>query len=89
MRLIAELTMPRVGSWSGTWSGAKEKYTKSIQISAKTAESLIGSYEYNWSDGWCACVTIRKPEYRERATNKFCGYDWMIKSIITHGKIKA
>ena len=89
MRLIAELTMPTAGSWNGRWSGENEKFTRAIQISPKKAESLIGSYHYRWDDGWCACVTIRKPEYRERVTNRFRGYEWMIKSIIQDGEIKA
>lgn len=87
MRLIAELTMPNVGSWNGKWTGERERYTKAISAPAKDAEKLIGSYYYNFGDGWGANVEIRKAEPRERVTNNFCGYDWMISSIKNNGYI--
>ncbi len=89
MRLIAELTMPNVNTWNGRWSGENSKYTKAINIAPKKVEKLIGSYGYSFGDGWRANVKIRKAKLRERATNKFCGYDWMIDSIRVHGEIKT
>lgn len=88
MRLIAELTMPRVASWNGKWSGEGEKYTKAIHVNKKYVDKLTGEYHYRWDDGWCACVTIRKPIPRERVTNRFCGYEWMIESIREYGEIR-
>lgn len=88
MRLIAELSMPSNNSWNGRWSGQENKYTVAINATEKRAKELLGSYRYSFGDGWVACVTIRKPEYREKATNKFCGYNWMIDSIRQHGEIK-
>lgn len=88
MRLIAELTMPNVGSWNGKWSGAADKYTVAFNVGKKRADQLMGHYYYNFGDGWGANVQIRKPENRERATNKFCGYEWMISSIRNYGVIK-
>lgn len=87
MRLIAELTMPNVGSWNGKWTGESNKYTISLNVSPKKAETIIGNYYYNFGDGWGANVEIRKPKNRERVTNKFCGYEWMTRSILANGKI--
>ena len=49
---------------------------------------FIGNYSYNFGDGWKANVEIREARYREKITNKFCGYEWMIDSIKTHKEIK-
>ena len=81
--------MPGVASWNGRWSGESEKYTKAINLSTKAAKKLIGHYQYSFGDGWRASVDIRKPTPRERVSNKFCGYEWMIDSIRVHGKIIA
>lgn len=87
MRLIAELTMRNRGSWNGGWSGERDRYTKAFKVSDEKAQKLIGNYYYNFGDGWGANVEIRPAEYREKTTNKFCGYDWMLTSIEAHGKI--
>ena len=89
MRLIAELTMPNRGSWNGGWSGEQDRYTVAIKTTDKKAKDLIGNYYYNFGDGWGANVEIREAEYREKVTNKFCGYNWMITSIKKHGLIKT
>lgn len=82
MRLIAELTMPNIGSWNGKWSVEGNKYTKVFSRSAsKVMTEYIGSYIYNFRDGWTAKVEIRKAEPKEKVTNKFAGYDWMLSSI--------
>lgn len=88
MRLIAELTMPNVGSWNGKWTGAKNTYTKVFSTSKK-AEKFIGSYRYSFGDGWSANVQVRLAEPRERVSNKFYGYEWMIHSIKDHGDIRT
>lgn len=84
---IFELTMPSVASWNGKWSGADQKYTVKKSL-MKSEEHLIGqSFTYRWDDGWMARVEVRKPLLRERATNKFAGYNWMIESIRVNGEI--
>jgi len=57
MRLIAELTMPNVGSWNGQWSGKNNKYTLVFsRTKNKKNEHFIGNYYYNFGDGWgCKC----------------------------------
>lgn len=89
MRLIAELSMPNVGSWNGKWSGAGNTYTIAVQTTPKKKNELLGYYYYNFGDGWGAGVTIREPKPREKVTNRFCGYEWMVDSIKKHGKIIA
>ena len=51
-------------------------------------------FTYNFGDGWVARVSVRgvtPAEKRkiERNTKGFCGYDWMIDSIIRDGEILA
>jgi len=90
MRLIAELSMPSNSAWNGRWSGEDTKYTKVFTNSnAKKWREYIGSYRYDFGDGWCARVVIREAEHREKVTNKFCGYEWMISSIKVYKKIKC
>jgi len=87
MRLIAELTMPNVGSWNGQYSGAKDKKTVVFSTSAKSHGHLVGNYYYNFGDGWGANVEIREAQPRERVTKKFSGYEWMLGEIKKHGRI--
>lgn len=90
MRLIAELSMPSNSSWSGRWSLDGDKFTKVFKNNIKEKDmNFIGNYSYNFGDGWRANVEIREALPRERVTNKFCGYDWMLNSIIKHGEIKV
>ncbi len=89
MRLIAELSMPNRGSWNGQWSGSNNRYTIIFATSAnKKNREYIGSYYYNFGDGWTARVNIREAESKEKVTNQFCGYEWMVTSIKIHKEIK-
>jgi hypothetical protein len=60
---------------------------------AKAAIILAkGSYYYNLGDGWAARVSVREVSASEAAKIRcksagFCGYDWMIDSIIHYGEI--
>ncbi len=88
-RYIFELSMPSNNSWNGKWSGKEAKYTVAKNISEKKAKTLESYYTYNFGDGWVAGVTVRIAKPREKATNKFCGYNWMIDSILYKGEIIA
>jgi hypothetical protein len=100
MKIAFILTMPNVGSWNGKWSGEGNLYciVKSF-TSKKGKEKAVNvlskpSYYYRWNDGWCASVAVKKVENAEARTLKrnskgFCGYDWMIDSIIENGLIKT
>jgi hypothetical protein len=86
MRLIAQLTMPNVGSWNGKFSGENNIYTVVFSKSKKD-ESHIGNYYYNFGDGWGANVQIRHAKPREKVTKRFFGYEWMLGEIKEHGRI--
>lgn len=99
MILCFELSMPNVGSWNGKWSGEADYYAKTRSFGrgkeaiAKASEILdAGYYHYNFGDGWSAGVSVRRVDSREsakirRRSRGFCGYDWMIDSILKHGTI--
>jgi hypothetical protein len=97
MIIAFELTMPSVGSWNGKWTGDKDLFAKCRTLSKPEAERLLGdgmekNFSYRWDDGWCASIRVRKidsseKKVLERKSSGFCGYDWMIDSIIEHGNI--
>ena len=97
MILLFELTMPNVGSWNRHWSGEKDVHiiTKTDrQIGKKRILELDGqSFYYSFGDGWGASIHCRIIDRSEaaklRKRNKgFCGYDWMVRSIIYKNKIE-
>ena len=50
------------------------------------------NFYYRWDDGWTARVSVTQMPATEarkiaRRSKGFCGYDWMIKSIIKYGCI--
>lgn len=54
----------------------------------------FANFYFRWSDGWGANVQMQvvdPPEARKRLKQSagFCGYEWMIDSILKHGKILA
>ena len=92
--IIFELTMPRVGSWNGKWTGAEKEYYRSRKNCEVPKEVVGKDFEYRWEDGWVANVSVSKVTCAEermlmKKSAGFCGYDWMINSIIKHGYIKA
>lgn len=88
-RVIFELSMPSNNAWNGKWSGEENTYTVAKQLPDKKLEELKPRYTYSFGDGWVAAVSIREAQPREKATNKFCGYEWMIDSILKRGAITA
>jgi len=95
MSLIAfELSMPRNNSWNGRWSGDAECFAIVRNIRAKKSIPELTSYGYNFGDGWFARVDVREVSAAEarrlrKASKGFCGYNWMIDSIIWHGEIRT
>ncbi len=97
-----ELTMPNRGSWNGRWTGEDNKYyaikhiTKNSVEGKKVIELLNSkesvSFYYRWDDGWGANVEMEiidasQRRKRQKVSKGFCGYNWMIDSIMEHGKI--
>ena len=90
------LTMPGKGSWNGKWTGEGNLYARVVRMGKNDSPEinrLIGKSEsYSWSDGWRASVEIKQVDAKEAArirknTKGFCGYDWMIDSLISYGEI--
>lgn len=94
------LSMPTARSWNGKWSGEGRCYailkTYRTQKAIAKIAPLISerSHFYGFSDGWCACVEVREvdsAEARKLRKNSvgFAGYNWMVDSLLTYGKIYA
>jgi hypothetical protein len=95
-----ELSMPCNNSWNRKWSGEGTLYARTRSFNtkagkAKAASILAGGYfSYSFGDGWVAAVSARDVTSAEKrkidkSTKGFCGYDWMIDSIIRDGEILA
>lgn len=87
-----ELSMPGKGSWNGKWSQEGQCFVRTMDQRKVPKEYWNKDFYYRWDDGWTACVLVRKVSIAdarklERASKGFCGYDWMIKSIIRYGEI--
>lgn len=103
MKVSFQLTMPNVGSWNGKWTGASKEYfvirtfTKKEVDNNKTLSNFRDgghswTFPYDFGDGWTARVIaqiVDAPEANNRLKRSagFCGYEWMIDSILKHGKI--
>lgn len=87
-RVLFELTMPNRNSWNGAWSGDKKKHTVIREIPIQQVEKMKPSYYYDFGDGWGASIDVRLAG-REKATNMFAGYSWMIDSILKHNEIRV
>lgn len=96
--LAAFLSMPNVGSWNNRWTGESRPYVSLMRVSEVNKEkmarqlSIIGSYYYDFGDGWGASVNIKEvteKEYKhyKKVTAGFSGYDWMVSSIIKYKRI--
>lgn len=88
------LTMPNRGSWNGRWSGERDLYAIVKSERNVPNKDIIGkSFFYRWDDGWTACVSVEKVDCKEgnkirKKSKGFCGYGWMVDSIIKKGIIE-
>lgn len=96
MIIAFTLTMPGAASWNGKWSGDGKLFVITRTLKKPVAEKVLeqSSYHYRWDDGWMAMVRVKHVDAKEAAklrkkSNGFCGYDWMVGSILTKGKIEA
>ena len=90
--IVFKLSMPNVASWNGKWSGDGRCFARIYREKEVPKDVWNKSFYYRWDDGWCACVDVEKIPAKEarrieKMSEGFRGYDWMIKSIIKHGKI--
>ena len=99
MLLAFTLSMPGVSSWDGCWSGegriyAKVRPVRKSQAAVEQANRALGSHGYSFGDGWYARVSVevvdaKKARKLRKRSAGFCGYDWMIDSILRRGSIEA
>lgn len=90
--IVFELSMPHAGSWNGKWTGEGECYVRTWDERKVPKELWNNDFYYHWDDGWEACVSVRRMKASEarkleRKSKGFCGYDWMIRSLIRDGYI--
>lgn len=90
--IVFILSMPGKGSWNNQWSGEGQLYAKFLPNNKVPSEYIGQSFIYRWSDGWVASIKVEKITSIEATKMKkrsagFCGYDWMVNSIIDHGQI--
>lgn len=91
--VVFSLSMPHCGSWNGRWSSENRKHLLFQRMPDKLAAELNGkSWDYHWNDGWCALIDARIVSGEEsrklrRQNAGFCGYEWMVESILAFGRI--
>lgn len=87
------LTMSNRGAWNGRLTGENNLYAI-VKSDRSVPKDVIGkSFWYGWDDGWTACVSVEKVDRIEanklrKQSRGFCGYDWMVDSIIKNGVIE-
>jgi hypothetical protein len=90
--------MPGNNSWNGKWSGEGRFYgiIRSFSDKSESPAKILNNnyYDYDFGDGWRAAVEVKLLNNKDvRKTRKmlegFCGYDWMVDSIIKNGSIKT
>ena len=91
MRVEFKLSMPSNNAWNGLWSGERDNYLKYVSVNQKemAVMGLSKSWRYDFGDGWVARVDARVMDKSERKAKSagFCGYDWMVDSILKYGEI--
>lgn len=98
IKLAFILSMPGCPSWNGKWSGRDNFYAKIVPFSGKDKDSRAKKltdkryFSYRWPDGWRASIEVKQVDDKEareikKKSNGFCGYDWMVASILKDGYI--
>lgn len=99
MILSFTLSMPGRASWNGRWIGQEKSYVvvrnlgnskKSIEKGKRLAD--YGYFVYDFGDRWRASIEVKEVSSKEaiglrRKSIGFCGYDWMVQSILDNNCI--
>lgn len=91
--IVFILTMPNRASWNGRWSQEDDLHCIVKKNGEVSKEVVDKEFYYNFGDGWTACVEVKEipakqaNQYRQKSRG-FCGYDWMVESIIKHREIR-
>ena len=92
------LSMPNNNSWNGKWSGEGNLYAiiHSTRAEKSVGQRIIekGYFHYSFGDGWAAGITAKEIDGAmarkvRKASKGFCGYDWMVRSILYHNEIRS
>lgn len=92
-----ELSMPKINTWNGQWSGKDREFFLIKNVSEKDFdEKLIGSWSHDFGDGWAASIKSKlvggdelsdcRKKIREGVVG-FLGYEWMVSDILNYGGI--
>ena len=96
--LCFKLSMPGNNAWNGKWSGDGKLFAILKRFTTKKGYAMAdavlvgGHYNYSFGDGWRARIDVTEidakaaTEMRKKSCG-FCGYDWMVDSILTAGVI--
>lgn len=94
--LAYKLTMPHANTVSGRWTREKDLHCRVQRVREANWDNvkrLVGNtYFYDFSDGWVAQIDVtlvneKRAKELKRQSTGFCGYEWMIKSILTTNEI--
>lgn len=96
MHFAFVLSMPNRASWNGRWSGEDRPYVlvKSFgqRPNKERLSKLVGNHYYSFGDGWGANVEVKivdaatSKQLRKKSAG-FCGYDWMVDTLVLYGRI--
>lgn len=92
MNIAFILTMPGRNSWNGKWSGDEKVWAETRSVRTPKHNIVPERFSYDFGDGWRAAIDTRVVTAAERRkllkrSAGFCGYQWMIESIISDGAI--
>ena len=99
--LVFTLRFPNPPTWNGHWSGENDVHVVYRKYTDKAFKETFGKREpiwdrshcYRWPDGWTAVVdvnlvdSVKEKNALTRHSRGFCGYDWMVSSLIKRGTI--
>ena len=96
--LCFKLSMPGNNSWNGRWSGdgrfyaLVRKFTSAKEKAKAILTLAVKSYGYDFGDGWYARIDVSEVTAQEARAVRvksvgFAGYEWMVDSILRHGRI--
>lgn len=97
MLIAFQLSTPSCASWDGKWSGEGQKYVLTATTRIKQGFKKIvekGYYSYSFGDGRVVGITVTEVTSKQavklrRESDGFCGYDWMVNSILKYGEIRT
>jgi hypothetical protein len=101
INLIFRLSMPGTGPNGERWNSDNRVHALIRPVprnlkSTENANKLLAakSWRYDFGDGWIAQVDVEQGTQQtvhraRRLSQGFCGYDWMVASILEHGEIKS